>query len=185
VRAALTPRTEAVIVVHLFGNVAPVAEIEALGGAGDRGRGAGRGLVVRRGAPRGAGHAGDVQLLPVRSLGCFEDGGAVPTNDELADRVRMLRFHGSRDKVTYEHVGQNSLLDAPAAGLAQAGIGHKAYYRVPVHRQPAMREYGRGLELPATEEVARTHMAIPMSPGLNRDAADEVVAAARTAIVAA
>jgi dTDP-4-amino-4,6-dideoxygalactose transaminase len=155
------------------------------GGAGDRGRGAGRGLVVRRGAPRGLGTLATFSFFPSRNLGCFEDGGAVPTSDdELADRVRMLRFHGSRDKVTYEHVGQNSRLDAPAAGLAHAGIGHKAYYRVPVHRQPAMLERGRGLELSATEEVARTHLAIPMSPMLDRGQPDEVAAAARAAVVA-
>jgi dTDP-3-amino-3,4,6-trideoxy-alpha-D-glucose transaminase len=247
VRAALTPRTKAVIVVHLFGNIAPVAEIEALGVPVIEDAAQAAGSLSDEGRPGALGTLATFSFFPSKNLGCFGDGGAVTTSDDdLAERVRMLRFHGSRDKVTYEHVGQNSRLDALqaailriqlphldawadgrrragahyedaglgtlvalpvavrgcapawhlyvvrserpdalAAGLAQAGIGHKAYYRVPVHRQPAMREYGRGLELPATEEVARTHMAIPMSPGLNRDAADEVVAAARTAIVAA
>jgi dTDP-3-amino-3,4,6-trideoxy-alpha-D-glucose transaminase len=55
---------------------------------------------------------------------------------------------------------------------------------VPVHHQPAMLEYGRGLELPATEEVARTHLAVPMSPMLDRGQPDEVAAAARGAVVA-
>ena len=47
-----------------------------------------------------------------------------------------------------------------------------------------MREYGAGVELPATAEVARTHLAIPMSPVLARDQAEEVVAAARAVAVA-
>ena len=65
--------------------------------------------------------------------------------------------------------------------LATAGIGHKAYYRTPVHRQPPMRQWGAGVELPATEEAAAKHLAIPMSPVLTRGQADAVVAAVRTA----
>ena len=67
------------------------------------------------------------------------------------------------------------------SALADAGIGHKAYYRTPVHRQAAMREWGAGVELPMTDEAARTHLAIPMSPVLRREQVDEVVAAARNA----
>ncbi len=63
--------------------------------------------------------------------------------------------------------------------LAAGAIGHKAYYRTPVHRQAAMREWGAGVELPATDHAARTHLAIPMSPVLTREQAEEVVAAAR------
>ena len=54
--------------------------------------------------------------------------------------------------------------DDLAAALKAADIGHKAYYRVPTHRQPAMRPYAAGVELPVTDELARTHLAIPMSP---------------------
>ena len=68
-----------------------------------------------------------------------------------------------------------------AAALERAGVGCKAYYRTPVHRQPAMREWGADLELPGTEPAAACHLAIPMSPLLTRAQADEVVAAARAA----
>jgi dTDP-4-amino-4,6-dideoxygalactose transaminase len=64
--------------------------------------------------------------------------------------------------------------------LGAAGIACKAYYRTPVHRQPPMRRWGEGVELPGTEQAARTHLAIPMSPVLSREQADEVVAAARS-----
>ena len=67
------------------------------------------------------------------------------------------------------------------SALADAGIGHKAYYRTPVHRQAAMRAWGAEVELPATEQAARTHLAIPMSPVLTREQVDEVVVAARNA----
>jgi dTDP-3-amino-3,4,6-trideoxy-alpha-D-glucose transaminase len=244
VKAALTPRTKAVIVVHLFGNVAPVREIEALGVPVIEDAAQAAGSLSEQGRPGSLGTAATFSFFPSKNLGCFGDGGAITTSDdEVADRVRMLRFHGSWDKVTYEHVGYNSRLDslqaailrvqlphldgwadgrrraaehyreaglgdlvelpvpvpgcepawhlyvvrsnepdALAGALKEAGIGHKAYYRVPVHRQPAMAEYGRGVELPLTEEVARTHLAIPMSPVLDREQADEVVAAVRATV---
>jgi dTDP-3-amino-3,4,6-trideoxy-alpha-D-glucose transaminase len=246
VRAALTPRTKAVIAVDLFGNVAPVAEIEALGVPVIEDAAQAAGSTAPGGRPGGLGTVATFSFFPSKNLGCFGDGGAITTDDDaLADRIRMLRFHGSWDKVTYEHVGYNSRLDElqaavlrvqlphldgwadcrraagrnyeeaglgdlvelplPAAGarpawhlyvvrservdelagaLAAAGHGHKAYYRTPVHLQPAMVPYAEGVELPATDAVARTHLAIPMSPVLGPDQAAEVVAAARGALLA-
>jgi dTDP-3-amino-3,4,6-trideoxy-alpha-D-glucose transaminase len=242
VRAALTPNTKAVIAVHLFGNVAPVAEIEALGVPVLEDAAQSAGSTTPDGRPGALGTIATFSFFPSKNLGCFGDGGAITTSDDaLADRVRMLRFHGSWDKVTYEHIGYNSRLDdlqaailrvqlphldawadgrrtagahyaaaglgelvalpqpagdcAPAwhlyvvrservdelaAGLKEAGVGHKAYYRTPVHRQPAMAaRFGADVELPATDEVARTHLAIPMSPVLDDEQAGEVVAAVR------
>ena len=242
VRAAMTPRTKAVIAVHLFGNLAPVEEIEALGVPVLEDAAQAAGSVAADGRRPGAlGTIATFSFFPSKNLGAFGDGGAITTDDAALDeRVRMLRFHGSRDKETFELVGYNSRLDelqaallritlphldewcdgrraaaaayeeaglgeiielpqpadgsrpawhlyvvrhpepdALAAALEDAQVGHKAYYRVPAHRQPAMREYGDNLELPVTEELARTHLAIPMSPVLDREQVDEVVAAAR------
>jgi len=243
VRAALTPRTKAVIVVHLFGNVAPVAEIEALGVAVLEDAAQAAGSTSDAGRPGSLGTAATFSFFPSKNLGAFGDGGAITTSDsELADRVRMLRFHGSRDKVTYDHIGYNSRLDElqaailrvqlphldawargrraaaghyAAAGLGDlvalpvavsgcepawhlyvvrdrradelaqalsaAGIDNKAYYRTPVHRQPAMSAYRTAVELPATEEAARTHLAIPMSAVLGREQAMEVTDAVAAA----
>jgi dTDP-4-amino-4,6-dideoxygalactose transaminase len=72
-------------------------------------------------------------------------------------------------------------VDDLAAAFKAAGIGHKIYYRVPTHEQPAMREYAPTVELPGTAAAARTHIAIPMSPVLSREQADDVVAAVRDA----
>ena len=241
VRAALTPRTKAVIAVHLFGNLAPVAEIEALGVPvlEDAAQAAGS-IAGDGGRPGALGTAATFSFFPSKNLGAFGDGGMITTSDEqVAERARTLRFHGSHDKVTYELLGYNSRLDElqaailrvqlphldawadgrrqagrhyeeaglgelvrlpratedaaqPAwhlyvvadpdverleSALAAAGVGHKAYYRTPVHRQVAMREWGAGVELPATDVAARTHLAIPMSPVLTREQVDEVVAA--------
>jgi dTDP-4-amino-4,6-dideoxygalactose transaminase len=244
VRAVLTPRTKAVVAVHLFGNVAPVAEVQALGVPvlEDAAQAAGSTVDGMRAGALGT--AATFSFFPSKNLGCFGDGGIVTTSDDaVAERARTLRFHGSRDKVTYEQVGYNSRLDElqaailrvqlphldtwadgrrragehyrqaglgqlltlpkPAAGaapawhlyvvahpeiervertLADAGIGHKPYYRLPVHRQAAMSQWGAGVELPATDHAARTHLAIPMSPVLTREQADQVVAAVGAAL---
>ena len=244
VATALTPHTKAVIAVHLFGNVAPVAEIQALGVPvlEDAAQAAGSRNV--HGRPGALGTAATFSFFPSKNLGCFGDGGMILTGDaQLAEQARVLRFHGSRDKVSYEQLGYNSRLDelqaailrvqlprleswsdgrrsaaahyaeaglaelatlprptvgsAPAwhlyvvrhpeadrlaTALTQAGIGCRPYYRTPVHEQPAMRAWGERLTLPGTEEAARTHLAIPISPVLSREQVEQVVSAVRGAV---
>ena len=248
VRAALTPRTRAVVAVDLFGNVAPIPEIAALGVPVVEDAAQAAGARLGSHPPRAAGSLGDVatfSFFPSKNLGCFGDGGAIATDDAaLADAARVLRFHGSRDKVSFERIGWNSRLDelqaailrvllprlgdwaegrraaaahyadaglgelvalpvatagaVPAwhlfvvrherashlaAALAAAGVGARAYYDVPLHRQAALAPWvPAGLELPATDRLAATHLAIPMSPLLDRAAADEVTAAVRAAL---
>jgi dTDP-4-amino-4,6-dideoxygalactose transaminase len=241
VKAALTPRTKAVIAVHLFGNVAPIAAIEALGVPVLEDAAQAAGSTSAAGRPGSLGTAATFSFFPSKNLGCFGDGGIVTTRDEqVAERARTLRFHGSRDKVSYEMVGYNSRLDelqaailrvqlphldgwgdarraagrdyeqaglgellklpqpvadcSPAwhlyvvasddvqrleATLSSADIGCKPYYRTPIHRQPPMREWARDVELPVTDEAARTHLAIPMNAALTREQIGEVVAAVR------
>jgi dTDP-3-amino-3,4,6-trideoxy-alpha-D-glucose transaminase len=244
VKAALTPRTKAVIAVHLFGNVAPVASIEALGVPVLEDAAQAAGSLDGDGRRPGAlGTAATFSFFPSKNLGCFGDGGAITTGDEqLAERVRVLRFHGSRDKVSYEQIGYNSRLDelqaailrvqlphldgwadgrraagghyeqaglgelvalqqpvgaarpawhlyvirhqrieAIEAALAAAAHGHKAYYRTPIHRQDAMAGCAAGVSLPATDELARTHLAIPLSPVLSAEQAAAVTEAIRGA----
>jgi len=124
VHAAVTPRTKAVIAVHLFGNVAPVAELEeelglpvvedAAQAAGSRGPG---------GRPGNLGTLATWSFYPSKNLGAFGDAGAITTSDgALAERVRILRFHGSRDKETYLEVGYNSRLDELQAAVLRAQL---------------------------------------------------------------
>jgi dTDP-3-amino-3,4,6-trideoxy-alpha-D-glucose transaminase len=239
VRAAMTARTKAVIVVHLFGNVAPVAEISALGVPVLEDAAQAAGSRSTAGRPGALGAAATFSFYPSKNLGAFGDGGMILTPEaEIAERARILRFHGSRDKVDYEQLGYNSRLDelqaailrvqlphleewadgrraaaahyeraglgelvglpqpvdgaSPAwhlyvvshpqverleGALASAGIGHKPYYRTPVHRQAPMRRWGAGVELAATDHAARSHLAIPMSSVLTHEQAEQVVAA--------
>src|SRR5687767_13690098 len=112
VKALLTPRTKAIVPVHLFGNVAPVPELREfdLPVLEDAAQAAGADLDgVRAGA---LGHAATFSFFPSKNLPCLGDGGAIATNDDdLAERARILRFHGSRDKTTFIDVGYNSRLD--------------------------------------------------------------------------
>ncbi len=244
VRAALTPSTRAVIAVDLCGSPAPVGAIRELGVpvVEDAAQAAGAALEGRQSGSLG--DVGTFSFYPSKNLGCFGDGGAVVTDDaDLAERVRALRFHGSRDKRTFEYVGYNSRLDelqaavlrvllpeldqwcaarrqvasmyaeaglgalvglptalseavpawhlylvtataadALVASLAEAGIEARRYYQPPLHHQPAMAPYvPAGLELPMAEEVARTNVALPMSPVLDQAQVAEVVQAVRAA----
>jgi len=240
VRAVLTPKTAAIVAVDLFGVPAPSPALRDLGVPvlEDAAQAAGATLDGRR-----AGSLGDVatfSFYPSKNLGCFGDGGAIATDDDrIAELARALRFHGSRDKQTFEYVGYNSRLDevqaailrvllpeldgwcdgrraaaraysevgidryvtAPfeppgamaawhlyaaahqqadelIAGLRDHGIGARAYYRVPLHEQPAMAPYAPPeASLPVTDELARTILALPMSPTLDADQVREVVAA--------
>jgi dTDP-4-amino-4,6-dideoxygalactose transaminase len=112
VEAALTPRTKAIVPVDLFGNVAPIAELRELGVPviEDAAQAAGADLGGAK-----AGSLGDVatfSFFPSKNLPCLGDGGAIVTDDDdLAERMRVLRFHGSKDKTTFIDVGWNSRLD--------------------------------------------------------------------------
>src|SRR4051794_37088313 len=125
VRAALTPKTRAVLVVHLFGNVAPVREIAALGVPVIEDAAQAAGSTSADGRPGSLGTLATFSFFPSKNLGCFGDGGAVTTDDaELDDRLRMLRFHGSRDKTTFELVGHNSRLDELQAAILRVQLPH-------------------------------------------------------------
>jgi dTDP-3-amino-3,4,6-trideoxy-alpha-D-glucose transaminase len=245
VAGAITPRTKAIVAVHLFGNVAPMAELRELGlpVLEDAAQATGARLDgVRAGA---IGDAATFSFFPSKNLPCLGDGGAVTTNDDdVAAAVRRLRFHGSDDKKTFVDVGYNSRLDELqaavlrvllpeldgwnearraaadryaaaglgehvelpvtvdgaehvhhlyvvrceradelAAALAERGIGARGYYRTPIHRQPATARYAQdGLALPATDTVARTHLALPMGPELTDAQVEEVVSAVASAV---
>jgi dTDP-4-amino-4,6-dideoxygalactose transaminase len=118
VRAVLTPRTRAIVSVDLFGLPAPSPALRELGlpVLEDAAQAAGASLDGRR-----AGSLADVatfSFYPSKNLGAFGDGGAITTDDDqIAELARALRFHGSRDKQTFEYVGYNSRLDELQAAI--------------------------------------------------------------------
>ena len=125
VRAVLTPRTKAVIAVHLFANMAPVAEIEALGVPVLEDAAQSLGTRGSEGRPGALGTAATFSFFPSKNLGAFGDGGAITTSDAgIAERARQLRFHGSRDKQTFTELGYNSRLDAIQAAILRVQLPH-------------------------------------------------------------
>jgi len=118
VKQVVTPRTKAVVPVHLFGNLAPVEELLELGlpVLEDAAQAAGARQGERRAGALG--HAATFSFFPSKNLPCLGDGGAVVTDDEqVAAYARRLRFHGSTDKLTHTEVGYNSRLDSLQAAV--------------------------------------------------------------------
>jgi dTDP-4-amino-4,6-dideoxygalactose transaminase len=121
VAARITPRTKAIMPVHLFGRPAALAELAALG------------LPLIEDAAQAFGAQGvastgvcsTFSFFPTKNLFALGDGGLIACRDaEVAERVRMLRFHGSRDKQTFELVGTNSRLDAIQAAALRVFLPH-------------------------------------------------------------
>lgn len=126
--AALTPRTRAIMPVHLYGEPADMDAIMAIASR--------HGLKVVedvaqaqgarvRGRRTGAlGHAGAHSFFPTKNIGAFGDGGAVTTDDDgLADRLRTLRNYGSRIKYVNIERGVNSRLDELQAAFLRVKLG--------------------------------------------------------------
>jgi dTDP-4-amino-4,6-dideoxygalactose transaminase len=122
IERAITPRTKALIPVHLFGQCADMAAINGIAGR--------RGIRVIEDAcqaigaaqrERRAGGLADIgcfSFFPTKNLGGFGDGGLMTTDDAgLADALAMLRVHGSRVRYLHEAVGINSRLDALQAAV--------------------------------------------------------------------
>lgn len=129
VAARITPRTKAILPVHIFGHPADMAPLRAVAAAHDL-------PVIEDAAQafgatdgeRPVGALGDmatISFFPTKNLPGIGDGGMVVCRDaELADRVRRLRFHGSRDKVVFEEVGYNSRLDELQATVIRIFLRH-------------------------------------------------------------
>ncbi|QHV01485.1 DegT/DnrJ/EryC1/StrS family aminotransferase [Synechocystis sp. CACIAM 05] len=148
IKAAITPRTRAIMPVHLFGQPAAMAQIKALADA--------HGLKIIEDCAQsfGAIYAGDClgcdqgcddrvkqalvgqytgamgdvgafSFFPTKNLGAYGDGGLITTNDPaIADLARCLRVHGSRQRYQNEMLGYNSRLDALQAAILNVKLSH-------------------------------------------------------------
>lgn len=127
IEAAITPRTRAIIPVHLYGQPADMEAIMAIAGKHelkvleDAAQAHGARYQGRR--TGGLGHAAGFSFYPGKNLGALGDGGAVTTDDaDLADRIRVLRNYGSRIKYRHEIKGFNSRLDELQAAFLRAKL---------------------------------------------------------------
>jgi len=133
IEAAITPRTRAIIVVHLFGQMAamdligPIAARHGLPVIEDGAQSIGARRKID-GVWRASGELGSVGTLsffPTKNLGAWGDAGLMITQDDaLADRLRRLRLHGGSRQYYHEEVGTNSRLDTLQAAVLLAKLPH-------------------------------------------------------------
>jgi dTDP-3-amino-3,4,6-trideoxy-alpha-D-glucose transaminase len=167
VAARINPRTKAILAVHLFGRPAPLVDLAQLGVPviEDAAQAFGSPDIAREGV------ASTFSFYPTKNLFCIGDGGLVSTDDpELAGRIRMLRFHGSRDKVDFELIGYNSRLDEIQAAVLRIFLAELDGW-IGLRRDAAARyaELGLGAvcELPEDEPGHVYHLFVCRS--LERD----------------
>ena len=174
VAGRITERTKAILAVHLFGRPAALAELPpGIPVIEDAAQAFGASSGGRRVGALGA--AGTFSFFPTKNLFGLGDGGLVSTNDpQVADRVRLLRFHGSRDKERFDAIGMNSRLDEIQAAALRLFLGHLDGWNA-ARRAAAARYAELGLgglcELPEDEPGHVYHMYVVRSPERDRIAA--------------
>src|SRR2546430_5520937 len=142
VAAKITDRTRAIMPVHLFGRPAAMDDLVQLGPPAieDAAQAFGAPGVAQQGA------ISTFSFYPTKNLFCLGDGGLVATNDdELAERVQLLSFHGSKDKQEFNLVGYNSRLDELQAAFLRVFLPELAGWNE-ARRAAAARYAERGLE---------------------------------------
>jgi UDP-2-acetamido-2-deoxy-ribo-hexuluronate aminotransferase len=153
VRRKITPRTKAIVPVHLFGQTADMAPVLALAKEHDlhviedNCQAVGSTYTFPDGTTRKAGTMGTVgttSFFPSKNLGCYGDGGAIFTNDEaLAKRIKQVCNHGSEVRYYHDVVGVNSRLDSIQASVLRIKLRHLDAYVAA--RRSAAAHYDRTL----------------------------------------
>jgi dTDP-4-amino-4,6-dideoxygalactose transaminase len=164
VASRITPRTKAIMPVHLFGRPAPLGELAGLGVPliEDAAQAFGAGGIATTGV------ASTFSFFPTKNLFGLGDGGLCAFTDaDLAERVRLLRFHGSKAKKTFELVGYNSRLDELQAAVLRLFLTHLDEWNAQ-RREAAARYAELGLgdfcELPADDPGHVYHMYVVRTP---------------------
>jgi dTDP-4-amino-4,6-dideoxygalactose transaminase len=164
----ITPRTKAIMPVHLFGRPAALRELAELGVPliEDAAQAFGSPDIAT------AGVASTFSFYPTKNLFAIGDGGLIAVQDEeLGDRIRMLRFHGSRDKVDFQFVGYNSRLDEVQAAVLRVFLRQLAEW-TRLRREAAGRYAELGLgelcDVPQDEPGHVYHLFVCRSPDRDR-----------------
>ncbi len=149
IKKAITPKTKAIVPVHLFGMAADMDAIMELAKEHnlyvieDNAQGIGSNFTGRDGKQTktgGIGHIGTTSFFPSKNLGCYGDGGAIFTNDDaLAHTIRGIVNHGMYERYHHDVVGVNSRLDSIQAAVLRAKLPHLDSYNIA--RRDAARKY--------------------------------------------
>lgn len=173
IEEAITPRTKAIVPVHLFGQCADMGRIMEIAKkhnlyvVEDNAQAIGaqwKGMLGGRENPKSGtiGHIGCTSFFPSKNLGCFGDGGAMFANDEaLAQKLHCIANHGQKVKYHHSIIGCNSRLDTLQAAVLDVKLQHLDEYIA--SRQVAAAYYLQelsdveGIELPVTADYT-THV---------------------------
>ncbi|NEN25532.1 DegT/DnrJ/EryC1/StrS family aminotransferase [Cryomorpha ignava] len=138
IKAAITPKTKAIVPVHLFGQAAPMEEIMAVAKAHnlyvieDAAQAIGAEYTFSDGRKQRVGTIGDIgatSFFPSKNLGCYGDGGAIFTNnDTYAANLRVIANHGQTRQYYHDEVGVNSRLDSIQAAILRIKLRHLDEY---------------------------------------------------------
>ena len=149
IKKAITPKTKAIVPVHLFGQCAnmdaimQIAKEHNLYVIEDNAQAIGADYHFENGISKKAGtigHVGATSFFPSKNLGCYGDGGAIFTNDDdLAHTLRGIVNHGMYERYYHDVVGVNSRLDSIQAGVLRAKLPHLDNYNKA--RQEAAKKY--------------------------------------------
>jgi dTDP-4-amino-4,6-dideoxygalactose transaminase len=161
----VTEKTKAILPVHLFGRPAPLGDF-SVPIVEDAAQAFGAEGIATTGV------ASTFSFYPTKNLGGVGDGGLVAvTDEELGERIRMLRFHGSRDKRDFQLVGFNSRLDELQAAALRVFLPHVAEWNR-LRREAALRyaELGLGelVELPPDDGRHVYHLFVVRTPERDR-----------------
>lgn len=154
IKKAITPKTKAIVPVHLFGRCANMDEIMVLAKEHnlyvieDNAQAIGANYTHKDGTKTKAGaigHVASTSFFPSKNLGCYGDGGAIFTNnDDLAHTIRGIVNHGMYERYHHDVVGVNSRLDSIQAAVLRAKLPHLDTYNA--KRQDAARQYTAALK---------------------------------------
>ena len=184
IRAAITPRTKAIMPVHLFGQCADmdaimsIAKKHNLKVIEDNAQGVGSTWGGKMSCSFG--DIGTLSFFPSKNLGAFGDGGLIATDDDaVADLARMLRAHGSKKKYHNEVLGYNSRLDAMQAAFLRVKLPHIDLWNA--RRRGAAERYGRlfeavdGVKAPEVMDGHVFHQYTIRLEGVARDAVQQAL----------
>lgn len=154
IKRAITPKTKAIVPVHLFGQCAnmeaimEIANVHNLYVIEDNAQAIGATYTFKNGTKAQAGtmgHVASTSFFPSKNLGCYGDGGAIFTNDDaLAHTIRGIVNHGMYERYHHDVVGVNSRLDSVQAAVLDAKLPHLNSYNKA--RQNAARKYNKAFE---------------------------------------
>ncbi len=154
IKKAITPKTKAIVPVHLFGRVANMEAIMEIASAHnlfvieDNAQAIGANCKFSNGSKKKAGtigHVASTSFFPSKNLGCYGDGGAIFTNDDnLAHKIRGIANHGMYVRYHHDVVGVNSRLDSIQAAVLNAKLPFLDQYSQA--RQNAARKYSAAFE---------------------------------------